>query len=397
MTEPLTFPMTGFDPFGPPNEILAVRDAERPIARVRYPDGKLGWLATRRATVRAVLADQRFSARQELRSTPFSSATNVPPALPGMFIGMDAPEHTHYRRLLIGQFTVRRMRQLTERIEQIAEEHLDQMAVAGPPVDLVRAYARPIPAMVICELLGVPHDVRERFTRDVAEASRQDATMEQMHQAIADVTAYFGELVRQKRAEPTDDLLSGLIVDGGELTDEELTNIAFLLLGAGLDTTANMLGLGTFALLNNPEQIPAMTDPDTADNAVEELLRYLPVIPGTVRAALEDAELEGVQVKAGETVMLSLPGANRDPEQFTDPDTLDLTRQTTGHVAFGHGIHQCLGQQLARVEMRVGFPALFRRFPDLRLAVRPEDVPLRDDMVVYGVHKLPVTWAVAPR
>lgn len=397
MTKPLTFPMTSSGPFGPPKEILAARDAERRITRVRYPDGKLGWLVIRRATVRAVLADRRFSARQELRSTPFSGAANVPPALPGMFIGMDAPEHTRYRCLLIGQFTVRRMRQLTERIEEIAEEHLDLMTLAGPPVDLMQAYAKPIPAMVICELLGVPLDVRERFIRDVAEASRQDATMEQLRRAIAEVTTYLGELVRQKRAKPTDDVLSGLIVDSGKLTDEELVNIAFLLLGAGFDTTANMLGLGTFALLRNPEQITAMTDPDTADNAVEELLRYLPVIPGTVRVALEDVELEGVQVKAGETLMLSLPGANRDPEQFTDPDTLDLSRKVTGHVAFGHGIHQCLGQQLARVEMRVGFPALFWRFPDLRLAVGPEDVPMRDDMVVYGVHELPVTWTVGQR
>nr|BFF04827.1 hypothetical protein GCM10020241_65020 [Streptoalloteichus tenebrarius] len=165
-----------------------------------------------------------------------------------------------------------------------------------------------------------------------------------------------------------------------------------MLLGAGLDTTANMLGLGTLALLAHPEQIPVITNPDTVDNAVEELLRYLAIVPGTLRTALEDVEVEGVTVRAGETVMVSLPVANRDPERFADPDTLDLTRQTSGHVAFGHGVHQCLGQQLARVEMRVAFPALFRRFPTLRLAVPQEEVPLRDEMLIFGVHRLPVTW-----
>ncbi|MGP4020839.1 cytochrome P450 [Saccharopolyspora sp. 5N708] len=395
-TDPLTFPMTSSGPFDPPKEVLAMR-AEQPIARVRYPDGKLGWMITRRATIRAVLADPRFSARQELRSTPFSSTADTPPARPGMFIGMDAPEHTRYRRLLTGQFTVRRMRQLTARIEQIAEAYLDRMATTGPSADLVAAYAVPIPTLVTCELLGVPEDFRERFMRQTTQMSRQDATAEEQQRAVVDISGYLFDLVGHKRANPTDDLLSGLIADGGELTDEELTNIAFLLLGGGLDTTANMLALGTFALLRNPGQIPAITAEETVDNSIEELLRYLSVVPGTVRAALEDVELEGVLVRAGESITVSLPGANRDPERFADPDILDLTRPATGHIAFGHGIHQCLGQQLARVEMRVGFPALFRRFPDLELAVPPEEVPLRTDMVISGVHALPVTWGPRSR
>ncbi|SHG80322.1 cytochrome P450 [Streptoalloteichus hindustanus] len=390
-TEPLTFPLTSGGTFSPPKELMAMR-GERPIARVRYPDGKLGWMVTRRATIREVLANPVFSARQELRSTPFSGAGPTPPAPPGMFIGMDPPDHTHYRRLLTGQFTVRRMRLLTERVEEIAEEHLDRMAAAGPPVDLVRAYASPIPAMVICELLGVPQDYRTRFEREAAEMSRRDATPEERQHAMVGIFSYLGELVGRKRVEPTDDLLSGLVTDDAGLTDEELTNLAFMLLGAGLDTTANSLGLGTFALLCHPEQIPVITNPETVDNAVEELLRFLPVVPGTVRTALADVEVEGVQVRAGESVMVSLPTANRDPERFTDPDALDLARPAAGHVAFGHGVHQCLGQQLARVELRVAFPALFRRFPSLRLAVPPAEVPLRDDMIMYGVHELPVAW-----
>jgi cytochrome P450 len=388
--EPLTYPLTSAGTFDPPKEIQEMLP-DRPIVRLRFPDGNLGWMLSRRSTIRDVLADPRFSARQELRSTSFSSAADTPPARPGMFIGMDPPDQARYRRHLTGQFTVRRMRRLTEHIEQIAADCLDRMQAAGPPADLVRAYAVPIPAQVICELLGTPLDYRDEFQREATTMSRADAKQEDKIAAVTRISTVIGDLVREKRAKPADDLLSGLTAES-DLTDEEVTNMAFLLLGGGLDTTTNMLGLGTFALLRNPSQIPAITNPGTVEDAVEELLRYLPVVPGTARAALEDVELEGVTIKAGETVMISLPGANRDPERFDDPNTLDLTRTPQGHVAFGHGVHQCLGQQLARVEMRVGFPALFRRFPGLRLAVSPEEVPLRNDMVIYGVHALPVTW-----
>ncbi|AHH99896.1 cytochrome P450 [Kutzneria viridogrisea] len=389
--EPLTFPMTRSHPFDPPDAIQAMR-TERPIARVRYPDGKLGWLVTRRETVRTVLADTRFSARQELRSNPFSPAKEPPPATPGSFIGMDAPEHTRYRRLLTGQFTVRRMRKLTEHIEQIAGQRLDHMAQAGPTVDLVREYAMAIPAQVICELLGVPQGHREQFERQAAELNKPGTSMESLLKALGEITGHLAELIEAKRAEPADDLLSGLITEGTDLTQEELTNIAFLLLGAGFDTTANVLSLGALALMLDPAQIPVLTDPQTADNAVEELLRYLPVVPGTIRSALEDVELEGELVRAGESVMVSLPAANRDPERFPEGDRLDLTRPATGHIAFGHGIHQCLGQQLARVELRAALPALFRRFPGLRLAVPPEQVKLREHTAIYGVDELPVSW-----
>lgn len=380
-------------PFDPPTELSRLR-GEEPISRLSYPDGHTGWLVTSHALVRQVLADQRFSARGELRHNPSPGADPTPsgPAPRGMFLSHDPPEHTRYRRLLTGQFTVRRMRRLTERVEQITAEHLDAMERLDPPVDLVEAFASPIPALVIGELLGVSDDDVDRFQRTVASASRVDSTRDEKIAAFTAMQAFLAELVAAKRTEPTDDLLSDLVT-GGELEDDELTNIAFLLLEAGLDTTANMLGLGVFLLLRHPDQLDTLREePGRSARVVEELLRYLSIVPFTTRTALEDAELGGRPVRSGETVTVSIAAANRDPEAFAEPDTLDPHRSTGGHLAFGHGIHQCLGQQLARVEMQVAYPALFARFPSLRLAVPEEEAPTREDMAIYGVHRLPVTW-----
>jgi cytochrome P450 len=190
-------------------------------------------------------------------------------------------------------------------------------------------------------------------------------------------------------------MLSGLITSGEDLTDEEISGMGVLLLVAGHETTANMLGLGTLTLLTNPDQLAALrADPSLIDNTVEELMRFLTILQlGTIRTALEDVELAGRVVKAGETLSLSLPAANRDPERFSDPDKFDITRSANGHLSFGHGVHQCLGQQLARIEMRIAYARLFEEFPDLRLAVPVEEVPLRTDMGIYGVHELPVEWS----
>ncbi|MFH8367222.1 cytochrome P450 [Streptomyces sp. NPDC018031] len=379
-------------PFDPAEELTRLR-RERPLVRMRYPDGHLGWLVTSHALVRSVLADPRFSTRAEIAHSPFPGAAALmefPPAAPGMFLQMDAPEHTRYRRMLTGKFTVRRMRRLAEHVEKVATEQLDHMERMGPPVDLVRAYAQPVPALMICELLGVPYADRELFRDTATTANDPDATQDELDRAMAGSVGYLRDLVRAKRAEPTDDLLGDLATTG--LTDEELVNIAILLMGAGLETTSSMLALGTFALLGRPEQLDAWrADGDLTDGAVEELLRYLTITPFLGRAALEDVELGGEVVRAGEMVTLAVHAADRDPARFADPDDLDLRRSAVGHLAFGHGIHQCLGQQLARVEMRVAFPALFRRFPTLRLAVPPEEVPLNHSQI-SGVLRLPVTW-----
>jgi cytochrome P450 len=379
-------------PFDPPAQLARVRD-EQPLRRIRFPDGHIGWLATGHAEVRAVLADQRFSARYELLHMPYEipGATEIPPAAPGDLSGVDAPQHTRYRRLLAGKFTVRRMHQLTDRIEEITADTLDAMESHGPPIDLVTAYAQPIPARLICEMLGVPYDDRERFEAAAMTMTGLNATADQRMQAWVDVTEYIDRLARAKREEPTDDLLSDLTET--DLTEAELAGIGAFLLGAGLDTTANMLGLGVFALLQHPEQLTALrADPGQTDQAIEELMRYLSIIATGARAALEDVELDGHVIKAGETVALSVQAANRDPRRFPNPDALDIGRKATGHLGFGFGIHQCLGQQLARTEMRVALPALLTRFPALRLAEPAEGVPMRSDCDIYGVYRLQVEW-----
>ncbi|NUT91232.1 MAG: cytochrome P450 [Saccharothrix sp.] len=399
MTETLypELPTTRSSPFDPPAQLGVLRETE-PISRLSFPDGSLGWLVTTHALAREVLADTRFSNRAELQRSPIRAGgkpiPQQPPAKPGMFINMDGQEHAKYRRLLTGQFTVRRMNQLIPRIEAIVRDHLADVRAQGPGVDLVEAFALPVPSMVICELLGVSYEERESFQRDTKASFTLTSDFEEIRAAFERIEVFVADLVRRKHSEPGDDMLTGLI-ETGELTDEEVTNMGLLLLIAGHETTANMLGIGTLTLLNHPDQLETLkADPSLVDNTVEELMRYLSIVQfGTSRVALEDLELGGVTIKAGEAVSISVMAANRDPAKFDRPEDFDIHRPATGHVAFGHGVHQCLGQQLARIEMRVGFTELFREFPDLHLAVPASEVPMRDDMAIYGVHKLPVAFS----
>lgn len=388
------FPLARERTFDPPDE-LTRRRAEAPLQRMMYGDGHEGWLATGYAESRAILADARFSTRPELAHSALPQRVELRrgPLQPGFFLLMDPPDHTRYRRLLTGQFTVRRMKQLEPRIHDITESRLDAMEREGAPADLVRSFALPIPSLVICEMLGVPYEDREKFQHDSSVILDLEASTDEITAARDDLLAYLGALVAAKRKDPGDDMLSGLTASG-ELTDAEIAGMGLLLLIAGHETTANMLGLGTFALLTNPRQLAVVRDdPGAVENAVEELLRYLSILHiGPTRTALEDVEIGGTLVRAGESVTLSLGAANRDPERFEGGDTLDVTRSAQGHLSFGHGIHQCLGQQLARVEMRIAYPALLRRFPGLRLAVPPEEVPMRATSAVYGVRRLPVLW-----
>ncbi|MEV5703517.1 cytochrome P450 [Actinoallomurus sp. NPDC052274] len=397
VSTPQPLPTRRERPFDPPDEYRLLRE-EDPVSRLSFPDGTVGWLLTRHEDVRALLSDQRFSSDRLRASSPvraFPIRPGEPAFRAGSFISMDAPEHTRYRKILTRWFTTRRMRELMPRIEQIVAEHLDAMERTGPPADLVPAFALPIPSLVICELLGVPYEDRAAFQSWTGTLLRIDADKEVIFEARDAIWGYIRELVDRKRREPDDALLSSLVHDPDDsLTAEELTGVGLLLLVAGHETTANMLALGTFTLLTRPEQLRTLRErPELIDGAVEELLRYLSIVQyGLVRVAREDLVIGGHRVRAGETVVAALSAANRDPEHYPEPDRLDITRPPSQHVAFGHGFHQCLGQQLARAEMKVAYPALFSRFPDLRLAVPPEEVPLRDDMVIYGVYRLPLTW-----
>jgi cytochrome P450 len=385
-------------PFDPPRQITRLRET-RPVSPLLFPDGHEGWVVTGYDEVRQLLADTRFSSRQDIGvihvpyETPGMPVQTEPaPPEPGVFISMDPPDHTRLRRKLTGAFTVKRMRQLEGHIADIAERRLDEMARLTPPVDLVEHFALPVPSLVICELLGVPYADRGSFQANSAKFMEKDVVLEEKIAAYTGLTTYLAELVTRKRADPGDDLLSDLARDD-DLSVAELTGIAFLLLLAGHETTANMLALGTFALLEHPEQLAALrAEPDLAPGAVEELMRYLSVADIFYRYAAEDVELGGETIPGGSTVVVSLLAANRDPRRFDDPDALDLRRGARGHLSFGHGVHQCLGQQLARIEMRAGFTGLLRRFPTLRLAVPADEVRLKTDMNIYGVHALPVTW-----
>ncbi|MFF3847892.1 cytochrome P450 [Streptomyces sp. NPDC002328] len=395
---PIELPTRRPSAFDPPAALGRLRQDD-PVTPLAFPDGHVGWLVTNFSAARTVLADPRFSARQELHhhapfDHPFGSEP-IAPAAPGFFIGMDPPDHSRYRKLLTGQFTAHRVKQLVPRIEEIVDDRLDALQTAGPGSDLVEHFAVPIPTMMICELLGVPYTERDMFRHDAATFFRLDSTQEQAEGAYARMLRYLGGLIPRKRAEPAgDDVLSGLLESGG-LSDEEIAVVALVVLIAGHETTANMLGLGAFTLLSNPDQMAALrTDPSLAEGAVEEMLRYLPLFrSGLMRTALVDLELEGRPIKAGDCMVVHLAAANRDPARFDgDLDRLDLRRKSVGHLAFGHGVHQCLGHQLARVELQIAYTGLLRRFPRLRLAVTADEVPLRDDMAIYGVHSLPVTW-----
>ncbi|MFG3216026.1 cytochrome P450 [Streptomyces tendae] len=382
-------------PFDPPAELLEAR-RQGPLSSYTFPGGHVGWLVTGFDLIKSVLSDPRFSSRREFMRHPTVDygGLTLPPVPPGEFLLMDDPHHSRYRKPLMGKFTVRRMRLLTERVEEITVAHLDAMEESGPPTDLVSAFAKPVPAMVICELLGVPDGERASFQAQFETFMNPEAQDGEVAAAYTATRQRLGDLVAAKRAHPTDDVLSELT--DSDLTDEELRGMALVLLAAGLDTTANMLALGTYALLRHPQQLAALRDdPGLTDRAVEELLRYLSVGKTFMRTALEDVRLGGRTIDAGASLILSYNTANRDPERFTDPHVLDFRRRDGGHVAFGHGVHQCLGQQLARVEMRVGFAALVNRFPSLRLAVPASEIVLRTELSdIHGVKSLPVTWDV---
>jgi cytochrome P450 len=297
--------------------------------------------------------------------------------------------------LLTPEFTIRRIKRLEPRIVEIVDAQLDAMESQGPPADLVQNFALPIPSLVICELLGVPYDDREDFQRRSARQLDLSIPIPQRLELQKQGRAYMATLVARARRQPGDDILGMLIREHGhELTDDELTGIAGLLLLAGHETTSNMLGLGTLALLRHPDQLAVVRDdPDAVGPAVEELLRWLSIVQTAIpRITTTDVEVAGVTIPAGNLVFPSLPSGNRDPDFIESPEVLDIRRAAPGHLAFGHGVHHGLGAPLARMEMRIAFPALLRRFGDLALAEDFDDVQFRTWNFIYGLKSLDVKW-----
>jgi cytochrome P450 len=357
-------------------------------------------LVTRYNDVKAVLADHgRFSnsspAGFVMPGAPPHSTDEAVDARAGNLLGLDPPQHQRLRRMLAGEFSIRRMTRLQPRIAEIVEQQLDEMEMHGTPTDLVSMFALPIPSLVICELLGVPYRDRQDFQRRSDSQLNLSLPFAERYELQRESHDYMRSLVKQARSHPDDDMLGMLVREhGDDLTDQELTAICGLLLLAGHETTSTMLGLGTLSLLRHPDQLAAVRDdPDAVGPAIEELLRYLSILHHSIpRITTADVEICGVAIPAGELVLASLSAANRDPAFLDDPDVLDIHRDAAGHVAFGHGVHHCLGAPLARMELRIALPALFRRFPHLALGEDFETVEYRSFHLIYGLRSLAVRW-----
>jgi cytochrome P450 len=358
------------------------------------------YLVTRHEDIKDVLSDHERFSNGRPPGFVVPGAPEIPEreqarARAGNLLALDPPEHQRLRRMLTAEFTIRRMKLLEPRIVEIVDAQLDLMQKTGPPVDLVSTFALPIPSLVICELIGVPYEDRDDFQQRSARQLDLSIPIPVRLDLQRQSRAYMGSLVERSRQRPGEDILGMLVREhGDELTDDELVGVAGLLLLAGHETTSNMLSLGTLALLRHPEQLAAVRDdPDAVGPAVEELLRWLSIVHSAIpRVTTTDVEIAGVKIPAGELVFVSLPSGNRDPDFIDSPEVLDIRRGAAGHLAFGHGVHHCLGAPLARMEMRIAFPALLRRFPSLTLAEDFADVAFRSFHFIYGLKSLEVTW-----
>ncbi|WP_372492017.1 cytochrome P450 [Kineosporia corallincola] len=382
-------------PFDPPPPLHDLQQ-QAPLTRVRIWDGTEHWLVTRYEEQRELLADPRLSSDVHRAGYPRTAAASGTTRVG--FILMDDPEHARLRRLVTAPFMIRRIRAMRPAVQRIVDELIDALLAGPKPVDLVEAFALPVPSLVICDLLGVPYADHDFFQANSKNLIRVSIPAQQRGEAVRNLHDYLAALLLKKAGQPGDDVLTRLArdVENGELTADDAAGIGVLLLVAGHETTANMIALGTLALLENPHQLDLLRnsdDPAMVSAAVEELLRYLNITHnGRRRVALEDIRIGETLIRAGEGVICPTDIGNRDPRAFDHPDDLDLGRDARHHTAFGFGVHQCLGQPLARMELQVVYSTLYRRIPTLRLATGVEDLPFKHDGAVYGVYELPVTW-----
>ncbi|WP_380283137.1 cytochrome P450 [Kitasatospora purpeofusca] len=384
-------------PFAPPPAYTEAASSG-PVSRAELPDGSPCWLVTGYPEVRTVLSDRRFSADARRPAFPFltEGRREIVAANPS-FVRLDDPEHARLRRMVTGDFLVKRVEAMRPGIQRIVDEALDRMTAGGGPADLVAAFALPVPSLVICLLLGVPYEDREMFQANSRLLLATEGDDQEVARAQEELLDYLTRLAERKRSRPGDDTLSRLAVRD-DLTLREIATTGVLLLVAGHETTANMIGLSTALLLRNPEQVARLADPAAVPGAVEELLRVLTILhTGVPRLAVEDVELGGTLIRAGDGVIAMLSTANRDDGLFgaeghLGVDEVDLAREARRHVAFGFGVHQCLGQPLARAELQIALATLFRRLPGLRLAVPEDSLKFRTDTLIYGLGSLPVAW-----
>ncbi|MFG2761658.1 cytochrome P450 [Streptomyces wuyuanensis] len=347
------------------------------------------WFVTRYKDVREVLASPHVSSSRQ-------DGGGLGGGQPGFLVSMDPPDHTRIRRMLTAQFTVKRIQALRPRLEEIVTAQLNEMERIGSPADLMSHFALPFSALVICELLGVPYEDRADFQRRT-EIMLDFSLPPEMHaKNYRETHEYIAALIAKHRKDPGEDILGTLVRErGDEISDPELIGISSFLLVAGHETTANTIGVGTLLLLQHPEQMEAMRrgEGDYPRSAVEEILRYYSVVhTGTPRWAKRDLVLSGQRIKAGDMIIVSLASANHDEELLNDAGEFDVTRKPSRHVTFGHGIHQCLGQHLARTQLAVAFPALLDRFPGMRLAVPESELSYRTRGLAGGVTSLPLEW-----
>jgi cytochrome P450 len=389
MFMPLLFQRDVLDPIPE----LAERRANAPVSKLELPFGITAWLVTGYDEGKSVLADAKSFSNAFLNIAGADEEQD-----PGGLGMTDPPYHTKMRKMLSREFTTRRLQRLLPRIDEIVTGLLDSMEQAGPPSDLVEDLAMPIPSLVICELLGVPYDDREGF--QALSTARFDLGLEQSPlDTIGTSLDYLQGLVEKERAHPGDGLLGMLVREhGDEISDRELAGLADGLLTGGHETTASSLSLGALALMQSPELFAMLAADPTEDQvhrAVEEVLRYLSVVQVAFpRFAREEMQIGGVTIGAGEMVLVSLSAADRDPVLGTDSslEKFHGGRAVTPHLAFGYGIHRCVGAELARIELRIAFPALARRFPAMKLQVPVADLAFRNTSIVYSVERLPVTW-----
>ncbi|MFI6937481.1 cytochrome P450 [Streptomyces sp. NPDC050287] len=398
-TEPLPdFPQQRRCPYQPAPGYRELRQ-RGPVVRARLYDGRPTWVVLGHAEARTLLIDSRLSSDWSRPDFPSPSARRKAILTATMLIGMDPPEHTAYRRRVISAFSVRRTRELTEEIQRRAGELVDAMLAKGPDADVLRDLALPVSSYTICGILGVPYEDHDYFEKQSAQLVSPQVSPEEVGQALLNLRGYLTELVdrKERETEPGPGLLDTLVHEDladGSLSREEVIRLGIILLMTGHETTASMITLSVFTLLQNPEHLAVFrAGPDKAALAVEELLRYLSIGDVVMRVAAADIEIGDLTIREGDSVMLSMAEINRDPDAFADPDRLDLERGARHHVGFGFGVHQCIGQNLARAEVQSALTALFDRIPDLRLAVPAEQVEIKPaHSGVQGIYALPVAW-----